>query len=815
MAFMRLVSLATWLISITLITSLSTIATAAEIQDTIYNYSNRTTYIHIQNDDMNAIIPFQFNSKFSSGDAITNQIELPSNNSKVISVDNELYAIYGDADSTGYITLALYNSTTEEWSELSLEDEVEYLYQSSYLHTLDDVESIYIYGGYNSTSSTISNRLIRLDLTELKIYDASSSVTPSAFYHSSNLLINYNTQLLVGGKASSGWVSLKQLALWQYEAWAFKSVSVDADDTINSRTGSLLLPIFNSDSMNQDYISNNFSDFSVDSVLMIGGELTSDSYSSPNFARLDVSSSAWSWDSLDTTISLANSKTNNYLDDSLSLEDIIGAAVIYDTLLVVANNTGTISTSSASSSSKLKRDDSVNYYIKLYNTTTFEQIDNIDYTSLNDSKSSTKSNKSLIIVLSVLLPLLAVIIIIIVAILLYKKYKKTQADIEKEKDLQNIMEFYNGAGNPSTSSLGSDCTYLGSTDEKDHPQHRTDTFLGQEVKVNDFEDGDNLSISSWRRKREMFEKEKQKRLNFIPHLPTRTNTIAYQPNHGDTTGEYDEATGIQSPMNSHQRTFSSPGSALKRSFSSISNNLGRSLRRNLSYQSSIRTFVTAETSFSETPEDVPIPEQLSDQVASNTGSILRPPQKTLQIFTQHEKSNSTLYLIPEDSSLSDFTSKRKNLDTNSVLSQSTFVDAHENISSAQSEPSNTRQDLFSEKSKSGTSPMNSSKRFSAASKGSLEMMTPPTNISSFEDVGDDEDLENLDVQVLVSSKRRSKLRVINPDDIQQDSEEDDESDFDEDADFSVIGGNIANEEIIGSMTTRKRVVSDEKNKDYE
>ncbi|KAG7699192.1 hypothetical protein KL930_002021 [Ogataea haglerorum] len=627
--------------------------------DSIYNYYNRTAYI--QHDDSLIMLPF--NSEFKTGQTVTDLWKLPADDCKVISVSNKLYAFYEtNTSDSSLLTVSQFNETTREWKELDFGSPLEYLSGSAYMATPDAPDSVYVYGGYNSSSGRVSGRLVQLDLNALEIADTQSSLQPTGFYDSSSLLINHNTLVLVGGKTASGWVSLKQLAVWQYESWGFKSVSVDKTDTINSRAGALLLPVFSSNMITEEYLSSNYSDFSVDFVLMVGGGLSSGTYSSPNFARLDVGSS-WSWTSLDTTVSLANSKTNNANNSQLSVDDMVGAAVIYDALVVVNG-------------------DSANYTLTLYNTTSFEVLESVDYSNLA-KKTPGKSSKSLVIALSVLIPALAATIIALVAVWLYKKYKSREAEKQKEKDLKDIMEFYQ-AGNSSSTTFAS------------HGAEKENTsYFGNHVKVNNYDDGDNLSISSWKRKRWQLESE----------MVNQDQDTDVEP---DPTPEPAEK---------------SPVSPLKRSLSTISYSLGRSLRRSFSYQSSIRSFFTAETP----PDDSGHSPQLTNI------PVLRPA----------EASNFALHLIPEDSSLNSFKLKAA-ADSHSMTSNSTICEKSESSGSRPASPppaARTTSLVFHNRAPLMAMPGRSK-----------DFLPPP-----------EPDLENLDVQILVSSKRRSKLRVTNPD----------------------------------------------------
>ncbi|KAH3661218.1 hypothetical protein OGAPHI_006625 [Ogataea philodendri] len=598
-----------------------------------------------------SLIPLPFNSKYKTGQTVSELWTLPADDCKVLSISGNLYALY---DDDAALAVSLYNTSSHGWDRLDFDESLDYLTGSAYMATPDDPNAIYVFGGLNKTSNALSDQLVRVDLDSLTIATAASSLQPSSFYNAASVLINHNTMVLVGGQTQEGWVSLKQLAVWQYESWSFKAVSVDEADTINARIDALLLPVFSSDMITQEYLSSNYTDFSVESVLMVGGESSSGSNSTPNFARLDVTSSTWAWTSLDTSVSLANSKTNNQNDSQLSLSSVAGAAVVYDTLIVAS-----------------ALDGAANYTLTLYNTSSFEVLNEVDYSAIA-KKSSSKSNKSLIIALSVVIPTLALMVLGLVAIFVYKKFRSREDEKQKEKDLKDIMEFYQ-AGNSSSTTFAS---HGGSPEIKE-------SYFGDNVKVNNYDDGDNLSISSWKRKRWQLESDMVHQID--------TDAIP-------------------------------PVSALKRSLSTLSTTLGRSLKRNFSYQSSIQSFFTAETSF----EDPQPPS----------------PMANIPVLKPVEASNSTLNLIPEEASLNSFYQKRA--DAHSMLSNSTVCEPSDHSASPPPSPppaARTTSLVFHNRLPIYSTPVRSK-----------DFLPPPES-----------DLDNLDVQILVSSKRRSKLRITNPD----------------------------------------------------
>lgn len=684
-----------WLLSVVMISE--AIATDLRVLQTVYNYENSTAYISIQDSDSSngTIIELPFNSKYYSGQDVSAHINPPTSDSyQLFSSNGTLYAAYNDS---GYLALSRY--INNGWSILKLNNELTMFESSTYLTTFDDPSALFVFGGLDTISGNVSDRMVKIDLTSCSVSEYSTSIKPQALYGCSTLRINYNTELLVGGKVIGGWIGLTQMALWQYGSWAFKTVSETNSDTINPRLNPLLLPIFDQSSFETAASNSNFTTYTANSALVIGGNLL-DSYSNPEFSMLNMSQSMWSWSSLDNTISYVNSKTNSQYGDDLSLDSILGAAVIYGTLVVVTNTSGEVLTSS-----KLKRDQS-NYFFKLYNTTDFQSVAEVDYTRIIKSP-KTKSNKGVIIALSTVIPILFLLIIAVIAFILYKHYKKKKEEEENEREIKEIMEFCGTSSDNLNSSLSpSNNSNIGYTSSE------------KQIKVNNYDDGDNLSINSWKRKREMYEQKRRSHL-FPPAKRFSRNM---------------DITDIEKDQERND------GSLLRR-FTTLSSSIGKSLRRTFSYQSSVKSYQTSNSD-----------DENPDGPVGSVGLTRR-------------QSGSTLYQIPEDSSITKFRSSKSSPTRNSLFlhSSETLTDGH---------VSPQRSIMSSKSSKSGSQHSSPSqkkiKRFSLQSLTIPDLSPKPTTdpeTDPFKSVFDDNGGidENMDVQILVSSKRRSKLRITNPD----------------------------------------------------
>ncbi|ANZ76075.1 BA75_02520T0 [Komagataella pastoris] len=398
--------------------------TYAQVWNTLYDFHNETIYLLPESSS--SLIQIPFNAKFKSGDVIGdkslgNLISVPEGDVMLLG-DGDLYSVQ---NNTGFIKIQKYKRNQKIWEDVELKNNtIPYYSLSGLVSTFEEPTAIYIYGGLNTagqdetTDETVAERLLKIDISNGISQELNSSVQPAAFYGSSNFPINDNTVLLVGGKAQKGWISFSQMAIWQYETWSFKKPILE--DSINSRMSPLLLPVFHANTSSSEP-----SDHKVESLLMLGGTLL-DGVATPSFSQLNISSTDWVWQSLDKAISTVNSLKNSP-DNEISPSNLTGAAIVYDTLLVV-NQTETDQ-----------------YRAYLYNTQSFEHIASVDYTKADKKTSSKNTSRPLVIAVSTIVPVLGIILSIVVSVVLVKKYNKKKEMKQREKEISNYMAFFGGS----------------------------------------------------------------------------------------------------------------------------------------------------------------------------------------------------------------------------------------------------------------------------------------------------------------------------------------------------------------------------------
>lgn len=401
---------------------------------TFYSFSDGRIYMRLKNNDMVAlnfsITGFSDLEKYSTHslseiniqtNQIINTLSLPPVNSSVFLYGSELYAFTASSQDSdfdvcgdGVFQLLKYYSDEDSWSSASDNmtfsdvNDVSFYSDSSYLVT-DDYSTIYIYGGYCSSTGEITDRMLSFNMETKSFSNITTSTKPQAFHGAASLWApNPQTLLVIGGKASTGWLSMYQLATWNFQSgWLFQLAAQNGSATISSRINPLTLPVFSPLSDNSSGTFDN--DYKTKDVLMVGGEISGDSQSS-GWSKLSLLSNKWSWSEIDT---------------DLDLSQVMGAAAVFDTLVVV-NSTGS-----------LKRDDQTTYLISLYDISNQLQAisdlkSNTPVPAQNSSSSGTSTTTK--IVVGTFVPLAALSMVAAIGVYFWKR----KSSNDQHSELQTV-----------------------------------------------------------------------------------------------------------------------------------------------------------------------------------------------------------------------------------------------------------------------------------------------------------------------------------------------------------------------------------------
>lgn len=388
-----------------------------------------------------------------------------------------------DVCGHGSLGVSRYEPHTLVWEPVALNTstlvDTSFYRDASYLTPLgDSEEQMYVYGGICGSGGPVTNRLLSLNPATGEVANISTATRPQPFYGAANLWApNPQTQLVIGGQSNGGgWLSLLQLAMWTFDAgWSLRVAAADPASTISLRRYALALPVF-APLANASHASI-VDHYHTDSVLVLGGEAASGKLM-PFVARLSTSSNDWSWSNVDTNLTKA---------------EVMGAATIFNTLVVV---NGTTSVPAHGQ-----------YSVNLYDATTFEPVSSlkeaVDAAAASDEPLGTPVATKAI--LGTVLPVSALVIMAAAAVFFIKKRKQADKGDYDDYDYQ-IQNFYdqnrvNHHNVPPPALYGPGANDTSSTLEE-------------------------ASIKLWVRKRQEFEHQQKLRLYHNPSFLASAETLS-------------------------------------------------------------------------------------------------------------------------------------------------------------------------------------------------------------------------------------------------------------------------------------------------
>ncbi|ANB15745.1 hypothetical protein AWJ20_3389 [Sugiyamaella lignohabitans] len=277
---------------------------------TLYSSNSSTAYVYT---DDGFLYTFPTNtSTFSVAQAQSMfvQISSPPTNSTLVIDENSdtLMAVYGTSGcGTSPINIATYDSDKNKWTKITSSSDNWYLDMPT-VWAQPQTSVIYIFGGYCQSTNDISHSLYAYNTTSGEFLTPPNQNSPTDLYAAGVTAIDSSTFLLVGGKAPNGWISMNQVAVWEYNSWTFRTTG--NSDNIDSRTNPLVIPIWADNMQN-----------SASSVLVLGGSVNGRA-AQPYAVNLTLGN-GWEW---------SNSSLESVLDPS----DIDGAMAIGTALLTLS-----------------------------------------------------------------------------------------------------------------------------------------------------------------------------------------------------------------------------------------------------------------------------------------------------------------------------------------------------------------------------------------------------------------------------------------------------------------------------------------------
>lgn len=448
--------------------------------NTLYSLEAGQAFLHLSNNDL-VLLNFSLTGKDLT--LVDNQkigkLATPPTDSTLFVFGTDLYAFSGDTDAKsdkvqnlcptgGTLSLSKYDTGANLWDNIPLDygniQDATFYLGATYLSPVDTTtnDDIYIYGGICSSSGAVTSRLLSFNPKTNEFANITTSTKPQPFYGATNLFApNPQTQLVIGGKSSNGWLNMFQLATWAFNSgWSFEQLP-STSSTVNSRKYALALPVFQP--LANSSISTIMNYYSTQSVLLVGGDLSKEN--TPFIQKLSMDSNDWHWSDVNS----------NFTQD-----DILGAATIFNTLIVV--------------NSTKSSDDQ--YVINLFDSDSLQTVQSLQKNTnnllekLSPSLSSTASSSLSVLqkaIVGTIVPLAALAIIAAAVVTFILKKRKRDSQQEPDDFDYQIGNYYD------QSTMGS----RGGLRLPTNMPNDTNSTL------------DAKSMDLWVRKREDFEKARQ------------------------------------------------------------------------------------------------------------------------------------------------------------------------------------------------------------------------------------------------------------------------------------------------------------------
>lgn len=440
--------------------------------NTLYSYTDGKVYLHLKNNDLVtlnfSITGVDLNVELTNNQKVST-ITSPPQNSTLFLIIDQLYGI--TKTSSGAISLIKYNG--DKWNSLVLNftaiGDSSYYSDPTVLTSLDNNNTFYLFGGKSLTGLT-SSRMLSVNLALLKVANITTSTTPEPFHGAANLAApNPQSQLTIGGESNDAWLSMYQLATWDFNAgWSLKQIG-GSHNPINSRIFPLALPIFTP--LVNSSVETVISQLTVKKVLLLGGELAG-ADATPSISTLSLESNDWYW--------------NSTFQYQLDIDNILGAATIFNSLVVI-NGTG-----SNSKRDITKRDST--YAVSLFDIGTLKSIPKLssNFAIITPTKSNSSVAKQAI--LGTVIPICALLIIAAVVFYIMRRRKQKER-LQRQQEEMNEIDYQFSSYLPKPYLAPTTVPYLNQND--------TSSTL------------DEASFDSWAKKREEFDRTKIVRDSYL------------------------------------------------------------------------------------------------------------------------------------------------------------------------------------------------------------------------------------------------------------------------------------------------------------
>lgn len=210
----------------------------------------------------------------------------PGNAQLVISESGSLMAVWGqEGCNKNPIIISQYSEASDSWTDVASSPDNWYLDGAVVWYDWSS-DIIYFYGG--ECAGTIQKGFYAYNVVKNTFEKASASPMPREMAYARAINLDRESVVVVGGQANSGWLSMQQVAFWEYKSWTYRSVSASAG--VDSRNSPLVLPLWSASTRGNPV---------VNKLLVIGG-VVNNRVAKPEAVVLEFNTTnGWAWASTD------------------------------------------------------------------------------------------------------------------------------------------------------------------------------------------------------------------------------------------------------------------------------------------------------------------------------------------------------------------------------------------------------------------------------------------------------------------------------------------------------------------------------------
>lgn len=225
----------------------------------------------------------------------------PADASLVVDNSLALYAVTGSGCGST-VDIYKYDQAGNSWASMSSSSDNWYQENATVWYD-QSTDAILVYGG--QCDNKVSSSFYSFTINNSTWAPVVANPMPREVAYAQAIRISNESTVIVGGQANTGWLSMQQVAFWEYGSWTYRSISNYTG--VDSRNSPVLYPLWDN------------SKVSLTGVLAIGGTVDGRA-ANPNALILNFNESKglyWSQPDIPVSDLMATAYTSIYASNKL------------------------------------------------------------------------------------------------------------------------------------------------------------------------------------------------------------------------------------------------------------------------------------------------------------------------------------------------------------------------------------------------------------------------------------------------------------------------------------------------------------------